>query len=454
MKTETFLDYDTILADHTQPVHFAIRFQAEAFTPSQSRLHPAAFCVVLDRSGSMAGAPLDHAKAAAVLAVRHLRAEDHFALVVFDDQARTVIPLQPATVRRKAGFLQAIADIQDGGSTNLTAGWMLGREELRTAPLGTPRRLLLLSDGQLNVGLVETSAVRQIVASGIEHDRVRTSCLGFGAHYHEDLLAELARATGGQFYDADSPEKFPAIFASELEGLQRISVQNLRLRLKAMDFCAGLTPLGDYPALTLPDGRIELALGDLVAAEERIVCFGLHVLPLPCLEGQPVFSVDGEPLVQIEVLYDEITSEGIGSSTYLQTVSVQRTQDPGQVRRNGEVIQWVALQKAGKAVAEATRQMDVRDAKAAQSTLDRALREVSGYGDGAGVTEAVRMLEDLRGRTEGEALTARERKEARYLSANLRKMSSADLWTLESPAPVFKKPRRTPAKSSGGDAKS
>ncbi|MHB1308497.1 MAG: VWA domain-containing protein, partial [Limisphaerales bacterium] len=100
MKTETFLDYDTILADHTQPVHFAIRFQAEALTPSQSRLHPAAFCVVLDRSGSMAGAPLDHAKAAAALAVRHLRAEDHFALVVFDDQARTVIPLQPATVRR------------------------------------------------------------------------------------------------------------------------------------------------------------------------------------------------------------------------------------------------------------------------------------------------------------------------------------------------------------------
>ena len=93
MKTEFLLDYPTILANQARPVHFAIRFEADLI--GKPRPRPAAFCAVLDRSGSMAGSPLAHAREAAKVAVRNLRAGDRFSLVVFDDEARTVIPLQP-----------------------------------------------------------------------------------------------------------------------------------------------------------------------------------------------------------------------------------------------------------------------------------------------------------------------------------------------------------------------
>ena len=109
--------------------------------------------------------------------------------------------------------------------------------------------------------------MRQVVVTGLEQDAVRTSCLGFGDNYNEDLMAELARATNGQFYDADSPETFPAIFASELDGLQRLAVQNLRVRVQALDFCEAYTLLGEYPALALPDGRMEFAIGDPAGAD-------------------------------------------------------------------------------------------------------------------------------------------------------------------------------------------
>ena len=95
MKTEFYLDYPTILANQARPVNFAIRFAAELV--GNPRPKPAAFCAVLDRSGSMAGSPLAHAKEAAKVAVRNLRPGDRFSLVIFDDEARTVIPLQPAT---------------------------------------------------------------------------------------------------------------------------------------------------------------------------------------------------------------------------------------------------------------------------------------------------------------------------------------------------------------------
>ena len=95
MKTEFFLDYPTILANQARPVHFAIRFAAD--TADNPRPKPASFCAVLDRSGSMTGPPLAHAKEAAKVAVRNLRPGDRFSLVIFDDEARTVIPLQPTT---------------------------------------------------------------------------------------------------------------------------------------------------------------------------------------------------------------------------------------------------------------------------------------------------------------------------------------------------------------------
>jgi hypothetical protein len=58
---------------------------------------------------------------------------------------------------------------------------------------------------------------------------VRTSCLGFGDGYNEDLLNELSKAAGGALHDADSPEKFPAIFQQELDSLLTLSAQNVRV---------------------------------------------------------------------------------------------------------------------------------------------------------------------------------------------------------------------------------
>jgi len=81
---------------------------------------------------------------------------------VFDDAAQVVVPL--AVAKAKTAWRNAVNAIRNGGGTNLTAGWMLGRDELAKAPESFSRRLLLLTDGQLNVG---------IAASGLERQGVR-----------------------------------------------------------------------------------------------------------------------------------------------------------------------------------------------------------------------------------------------------------------------------------------
>jgi len=438
MKTEFYLDYPTILANQARPVNFAIRFAAELV--GNPRPKPAAFCAVLDRSGSMAGSPLAHAKEAAKVAVRNLRPGDRFSLVIFDDEARTVIPLQPAT--NKQGFYETIDRIIEGGQTNLTGGWMLGRDELRKAEAGTTRRLLILSDGLLNHGIVDPPAVKQVVVAGLEQDLVRTSCLGFGDNYNEDLMAELARATNGQFYDADSPDTLPAIFASELEGLQKLAIQNLRVRIGALDFCDQYSLLGQYPSVCLPDGRREFAVGDLVSEEERIVCFGVQTLPVPLINGRPAFNLKGELLLGVDILWDEISEKGLVSSMMTQQLRIQATQDPAQVVVNSVVAPWISLQKAGAAAAEVNKKMDQGQINEALAVLDKTILELAQYGERG--AEAIKVLQEMKEKIASDGWTLRERKSSRYRSSSYLKMSSSEMWSSKCAAPSFKQNPASP----------
>lgn len=389
MKTELLLDYQTILANQACPIHFALRFTADPV--QQQDRQPLAFCVVLDRSGSMAGNPLHQALVATRTAIRNLRAQDHFSLVVFDDTAETIIPLQSAA--RRADWERRVAGVDPRGSTNLTGGWMLDADQLSGAPEGMPRRLLLLSDGHLNCGIVDPDQVKGIVSSGLESRGIRTTCLGFGRDYDEELLGDLAKSTNGGFYDADSPEKLPAIFEHELQGLQGVSVQNLRVRLKRLSFCEGFTALNEYPAVTLPDGRVEFAVGDLVSEEERVAVFALDVLPLPAIDGRPVTSLEGEELLEVELAFDEITKDGIASRTIRQTVRVQATQDPAEVRVNETVLSWVAVQQAARSVRESTRLVREGDLGGARACLANSLRKMSRSENLAAVKDALQLLE-------------------------------------------------------------
>lgn len=419
MKTDCHLDYETVLHSRAEVVHLALAFTA-AKQPS-ARQTPLAFGLVLDNSGSMAGGPLEHAKAAATMVLRHLRDGDHFGLVVFSDSARTVIPLQAAKNTPRLRTL--IGRIQDVGSTNLTAGWMLGRDELAKAPAGAPRKLLLLTDGHLNQGIVEPSQVRQIVASGLEKENIRTACLGFGDHYNEDLLADLSRVAGGALHDAASPERFTAIFRQELESLLALSVQSLRVRVRKLHYCSGFDVLSDYPSVVLPEGGLEIAVGDLVSEEQRILVLALEVLPIPPLpDGAPAASVDGEALLEIELAYDEITETGLATKTEQRTIRLTAVQDASEVRINKQVVEWVAAQEAGRAIAESIAECDRGDRDAVRLRIKSTKEKLKRYGCAESIAPVVAKLSVFE--EESAQWTARARKESRVFTSRAQKASS------------------------------
>jgi hypothetical protein len=150
----------------------------------------------------------------------------------------------------------------------------------------------------------------------------------------------------------------------------RKSPCNVRLRIEPKLFCYSWSQYGDYPAITLPDGRVEIALGDLVSEERRDFVLLTEVLPLPLLpDGELPTSLEGEGLLESEFLWTAIEATEIKSCTSKHLVRIQGTQNPQDVVLNQEVIAQIANQIAGKAAREAA-------AKVREGNFDQAAASI------------------------------------------------------------------------------
>ena len=122
MKFSAALDVTTVAHEADDEVTILLELQAPD-APRTDR-SPAALQVVLDRSGSMSGPPLEGAKRALAETVARLQPSDVFGLVTFDDSAQVVVPAGPLT--DKEGVLARIAAISPGGMTDLSSGYLRG----------------------------------------------------------------------------------------------------------------------------------------------------------------------------------------------------------------------------------------------------------------------------------------------------------------------------------------
>lgn len=399
----------------------------------------------------MGGHPLEQAKAAAKMVLSSLREDDLVALVVFSESARTIIPLQ--TGKNRAALHAQIDAIQPEGSTNLMAGWMLGRDELEKSPAGIPRKLLLLTDGHLNAGITELGQIVPLITDATKNRQIRTSCLGFGDHYNEDLLATIATVGTGAMHDATEPEAFQKIFMLELESLLALSVQNLRVRVRKLQYCDRFGVVSSYTVLERPEGVFEITIGDLVSDEERVLVLVLEVLPLPLMgDGLPVASLEGEALLDLEIAYDEITEEGVHSRVEQRTIRISAVQNPAEVVRNGQAVRWVAIQEVGRMMMAAILERDNGDELVVRERIRRTKEKLEGYGMEKATEEALETLRifekkvvrwDLRSRKQVRHYSAMSTMTSSYFQAAPLKDESG-VPNSKSPSPRRKRPPTPP----------
>jgi Ca-activated chloride channel homolog len=341
MKTQILLDHEPV-ADGGFVVRALLRVTGEA--PAAVDRPKLNLSVVLDRSGSMHGlGKLERAKEAASLLVRRVGDEDVVSVVAYDDDVRTVAGRTPGAQRQE--LLNRIGTVQPGGMTNLSGGWLRGRE-LVTKELvdGGVNRVLLLTDGLANVGITAPGQLRDLVASAAAKG-VSTTTIGFGQDYDEQLLRTLAEAGGGNTYYIEQPDQAPAVFEAEIEGLMALAAQNVAVTVAPASAVELAAVHHQYPRETMPDGALRLELGDLYAFEPRTLLVEFLVSDD---DGDAANALD----VAVLTLEGYVLLPGGGVEKRTVTLPIAVSPDQGAVV-NPEVRRELLLLEAAKVREEA-----------------------------------------------------------------------------------------------------
>lgn len=235
---------------------------------------PINVALVLDRSGSMSGEPLEEARQAAVRFASYLLPSDRLTVIAFDDQVELLYGPGPGN---DPAARDAIQGLTPRGQTNISGGWLEGHRQVCRALVDGINRVLLLTDGQANAGVTDLDALSLLTAGAVE-GRVSTTCIGFGPSFNEDLLRGMAEGGAGRFWYVESADQMTGSFEGEIEGLVSLAAQNLVVEATlSHPGVAGVSVVPGLPCSRTADGGWQIRLGDLYAVEPRSVGFVFHV---------------------------------------------------------------------------------------------------------------------------------------------------------------------------------
>ena len=345
--------------DQQQNVAVTITTAARPAVPSTGR-PPLSLAIVIDRSGSMTGAPIENAKAAALSMLRQLDSGDAFAVVSYSSSARTVLAMQRATEASKAAARAAIETIDASGGTCISCGLDAGAAEVARSPVtGGLRRMLLISDGQANAGVYDRDELAELAARTAAGG-VSISTAGVGLEFDETTMRRLAEVGRGNYYFVEDTVALSTLFGHELATLSQTVAADLQLRVTERPGVRVEDAYG-YP-LTRTAGGVVVPVADLREGEVRKI-----VLRVRVSAARP------GALALADLALDWRWVAAGGSGTARAVASVDVVDDPAAVAASVDPAAMRAIEQAlsARAIEEAAAAYDRGGLPAAQQVLDR-----------------------------------------------------------------------------------
>lgn len=353
----TGLENDFYQTDSSnKTVHFYVEARLAKFLNDNVKRIPLNISIVIDRSGSMEGIKMGYAKRAAKGIIDQLKQDDIVSVVMYDTYVDTV--QSPTNVIDKEKIKARIDKITPRASTNLWGGAEQGYVYVeKNYKSDYINRVLLISDGNANTGLTDSTLIHLKVQKYKDDDGISISTFGVGLDYNETLMTDMAETGAGNYYFIDAPDKMTSIFNNELKGLLNVAAQNAQLKIKLP---AGVTLLKSYPLNFRQDGdEVIIKLRDLSSDETKASLFTFKIAD----------KVNSALKFVTTLSFTNVTNGQQKTLTNENLLNPTKKADDYLTHFNKQVIQQTILYTANERLETAMNLMEKGDYKEAQKYL-------------------------------------------------------------------------------------
>lgn len=330
---------------------------------------------------------LEQAKRAAIKALDSMRNGDFISIVAFDDRVSIIVPAVEITASNRNEIKTKINSLQTRGSTNIFDGWHQSAIEVaKNLKKDSINRVIVLTDGQTNIGLTNTDQICTHVMT-MKNSSISTSTFGIGEDFNEDLLQGMANSGDGNAYYIDSDNKLEQMFKDEFNGLSNLYGTDVKISLQLND---GVKVKEQLNGLVEQDGKY--LVPNMISEGKNNVLFKFEIA-IP--KDSSVYSVGS-----IVLTYKD--SEGIQqtiTSSIEQEVVTKKAWEA--IETNPEVKIQETLMNVANEKLKATRALDSGNLELARGIISGAMAAVgaSGLSDSRLVAENSSLLNSLESST-------------------------------------------------------
>lgn len=307
--------------------------------------------LVIDTSGSMAGARMQQAVEAARRWVERAPDGDLLTVIGFAQTATDLVPRITLDAANRSLVADKLAGMQTAGDTCLSCG--VDRALTTVADPARIQRVVVLSDGRANLGIRDVGGIRTLAAMCRERG-ISVSTIGLGIGYDEKVLSALAFDANGLHHFVADAADLPQVFAREEKTLRHTVASGVSTNI---DLAPGVELLQVFARQFRQNGqRVSIDVGPIASGATRTVL----------LEVRVPAALGAAPVAKASVDFRDVVAGQDQTRSRTLATEVAATSSA----LDGLVAMRVEKFRTGAALEEATALFESGQKRAALALLD------------------------------------------------------------------------------------
>lgn len=273
------------------------------------------YVFLIDVSGSMAGEDrIGLAKHGIGKLVDGLGENDVVSLVTYASGVKTVLDGKECTLENKTAIKEAVNGLVASGATSggdgLERAYRLAENRFIS---GGNNRVILISDGDFNVGMTSQSALKEFIQDKAKSG-IYLSVLGVGmGNTRDSILETLATCGNGNYAYLDNKAEAEKVFVKELYGTLKTVAKDAKAGVTFTD-CVEKYRLIGYDTKIISSDDFNNGNADAGEIGSNLCVAALYEIKLAQFDMPAVEGADVK-LAEIEVRYKDVrTAEEVADS--------------------------------------------------------------------------------------------------------------------------------------------